>query len=305
MVHAHHEADSTLARPFVKWLGGKAGLIPTIERLISDEDAIHPRDPLTNQSFRTYFEAFVGGGSLLWHLHKLKRFHRAVINDKCRDLISAYSLIQSHPRLIIQELTRWQRRHDENVKMHEMMYYDLRAYEPESDLDRAVRFLVLNKTCFRGLYRENSKGKFNTPFGNYNRTAKGEWKPVKLFDEDNIMACSRALQDVEIRCGDYRNTVMEAQAGDLVYFDPPYVPTSNTAKFVAYHGDGFDYNEQIRLRDTVSTLIHRGVRCVLSNAAAGRDLYASLPVTIHSVTARRAINPYNTGSVAEEIIVIG
>jgi DNA adenine methylase len=261
---------------------------------------------------KTYHERFAGGASLFWDLANERRFDSAVLTDKCEDLVITYHMVKYHIDALIRNLIEWQQFLDDHIEDMDKVYYALRDHSPTFDMDRAIRFLVLNKLCFRGLYRVNAKGKFNTPFGNYNtNVTTGELQRVVLFDEDLLRACSTALQTTRIDLASYEGVVHEAVPGDLVYFDPPYVPTSDTANFVAYHGDGFTFADQEKLRDVFAALVQKGVRCILSNAEAGRMLYTDVrgrdgpPVLIESVTVRRAINAKNPGSSAPEIIVVG
>ena len=171
-------------------------------------------------------------------------------------------------------------------------FLKIRAMDPVkmSDLDVASRFIYLNRTCFNGMYRVNSKGQFNVPFGRYKN-------PV-ICDEDNLRAVSRALQDVEILNEDYKVAVSKAKAGDFVYFDPPYYPISSTSSFTSYTKDGFAEKEQVELRDTFAELSSKGCYVMLSNSDSAfiRDTYGRLKnVTITTVSAGRAINSKATG----------
>ncbi|NPA58653.1 MAG: Dam family site-specific DNA-(adenine-N6)-methyltransferase, partial [Aquificae bacterium] len=203
-------ATAVKPRPFVKWAGGKRQVVKTLMENLPD-------------SFGRYFEPFVGGGALLFELLP----ERAVINDINGELINAYTVIRDYPEELIESLKKHKNERD--------YYYKMRAILPDSltPVERASRFIYLNKTCFNGLYRENSKGQFNVPFGRY--------KNPNIPDRENIMAVSHFLNsaDVVIYNLDYREIVPPlARAGDFVYLDPPYQPVSTTAYFTSYTKHG-------------------------------------------------------------------
>ena len=165
-----------------------------------------------------------------------------------------------------------------------------------SSVERAARFIYLNKTCFNGLYRVNSRGEFNVPFGAY--------KKPNICDEAGLRSCSKALQGVQIERGSFERVLEWARAGDLVYFDPPYVPISDTLSFTAYDREGFTTEDQIRLRDLFVALHERGVHCMLSNSSSDliRNLYQQF--SISEVLAPRAINSKGggRGKIAELVV---
>jgi DNA adenine methylase len=269
-----------IARPPVKWAGGKTQLLPELRKHVP------PR-------FDRYFEPFVGGGALYFSLAPPE----AVLVDSNADLIAAYEAIASSPNLLIRLL----RSADEQYAQHGIeFYYRVRDVIPhETPLDRASRLIILNKTCFNGLYRVNKSGKFNVPAGKFKT-------PPTICDEENIRACSRRLQLASINCGDFEPHVQEAKRGDLCYFDPPYIPTSATADFTSYTADGFGYDDQARLRDCAASLKRRGVTVLLSNSDTplARRLYDCSPFKVRRVEARRAINSKGgkRGAVGELII---
>ena len=250
-------------RPFVKWAGGKSQLLAELLARV-------PHD------FSKYYEPFVGGGALLFALQP----KQASIMDINADLINAYCAIKQN----VEELIRNLKKH----KYERTYYYRLRGVDREPEfknwgaIQRAGRFIYLNKTCYNGLYRVNSKGFFNVPFGRYLNP--------KIVDPNNMRACRTALQGVEIRQGDFYEIEEEITSSDFVYFDPPYVPLSATSCFTAYSAGGFDIKMQKELAALCARLDRRGVRFLLSNSAARlvRDLYQKFK--IETVTANRAVN---------------
>jgi len=227
------------ARPVLKWAGGKARLLPQIL------DALPKR-------FGTYYEPFVGGAAVFFALAAEKRFKRAVLSDRNADLVEVYQLIQRNVEAVIDVLGQYRYDEDEYYRVRDL---DPRDLEPPA---RAARTIFLNKTGYNGLYRVNSKGQFNVPFGRY--------KNPNFCDSDNLRAASRALESVELRVGDFEHVSKAARRGDAVYFDPPYDPVSKTANFTAYHKEDFGQDEHRRLAQTARSLASRGVSIVLSNS---------------------------------------
>lgn len=251
--------------PFVKWVGGKRQLLKYIK-------------PILPESINTYYEPFIGGGALLFD-HKPSV---AVINDYNKELINTYNVIRGDVEALIADL---------KTHVYDKDYfYEIRSldrnsdYSSMSDLKKASRLLYLNKSCFNGLYRVNSKGEFNSPFGSYTNP--------NIVNEDTLVAVSRYLNNnnVTTRTGDFQEAVFDAQDGDFVYFDPPYDPVSKSANFTAYSKLGFSREDQERLRDLCIELTDRGVKFLLSNASTDfiNELYSGF--TILEVGANRAIN---------------
>ncbi|MGB7416719.1 MAG: DNA adenine methylase, partial [Thermosynechococcaceae cyanobacterium] len=229
------------ARPFLKWAGGKKQLLPELL----------PRIP---QTFDRYFEPFIGGGALFFALQP----EQAILSDINPDLINVYQVIQSDVESLIQDLK--QHRHEKDY------FYKLRSvdrtktYKSWSPVRKASRLIYLNKTCFNGLFRVNSKGQFNTPFGSY--------KNPTIVDEANLRACSTALQTTQICLRSFERIFEDAKAEDFVYFDPPYIPLSTTASFTGYSKSGFNMEMQIKLRDVCLALHKRGTKFMVSNSSA-------------------------------------
>lgn len=249
----------SLPAPFLKWVGGKRQLLPAMESLL-------PR------RIERYFEPFVGGGALFFHLKP--RF--AVLADINRELVDCYQAVRDRVEEVVQDLQT--HTHDEGY------YYALRERRPE-ELDlprRASRTIFLNRTGFNGLYRVNREGRFNVPFGRYTN-------PV-VCDEDNLRACSQQLAAAHIDAMPFDEVEDMAAPGDLVYFDPPYVPASATANFTSYAAEGFTLRDQERLAELARRLSGRGVNVMVSNSDTPltRELYQGLH--LHQVMARRSIN---------------
>ena len=252
--------EDTKPRPPVKWAGGKGGLIPQFEPLF-------PTKP-----WDLYVEPFVGGGAVFFHL--LPR--RAVLIDNNEELINFYRVVRDNLEELLVDL----RKHENTAEY----YYRIRALKPEelTPVERASRFLYLNKTGYNGLWRVNGKGQHNVPFGRY--------KNPKIVDEPNLRQVSRALAQAEIILGDFSLVLDYARPGTFVYLDPPYHPLSETARFTSYTREGFDENDQRRLADVFRQLDRMGCLVMLSNSDTPfiRDLYATYDIQV--VYAKRAIN---------------
>lgn len=243
------------AKPFVKWAGGKTQLLDAIKKTL-------PHD-LSRINDVTYVEPFVGGGAVLfWILQEYPNITRAIINDINEELICTYRAIKSDVEKLILELTRIQ---TEYLALDDMARKDYFLSQRErynennnSDVETAALFIFLNRTCFNGLYRVNSKGKFNVPHGRYANP--------KICDEDVLRADSAVLQRVEILCGDFAQTGKYADENVLYYFDPPYRPLTETSAFTSYAKDGFGDAEQMRLRDFCEQISKRKSVFVASNS---------------------------------------
>lgn len=250
------------ARPFVKWAGGKRQLL----------------DELTQglPYFENYHEPFIGGGALFFRLEAMNRIKRAYLSDSNAELINAYSVIKNEVFELMSELASPLYVNDEAA------YYKIRASRPKTNVERAARFIYMNKTAFNGLYRVNSSGGFNVPFGKYDNP--------KILDSQNLMLVHRALQKDELYCGDFTIALKNAKRGDFVYFDPPYFPISKTSNFTGYTKDGFGENEQKKLLKTYKELDSKGCFVLLSNSYSDfiSELYSEFePEIVH---ANRMIN---------------
>jgi DNA adenine methylase len=261
------------ARPFIKWAGGKGQLLPELVQRL-------PRH------FRCYHEPFVGGAALFFHLYNSGRLKSgAVLSDFNRELILCYQVIRDDVEALIAALKEHQRHRLKSEYFLEVRAWDRQPdFSQRSPVERAARTIFLNRTCYNGLYRLNKKGQFNAPFGYY--------KNPLILDPDNLRVVSSALADVELRSGDFGDVAARAEPGDLVYFDPPYVPVSATASFTHYTGQTFGPDDQRRLAALFDTLMERGVYVMLSNSytALSRELYAAHAVSTSVVWASRKIN---------------
>jgi DNA adenine methylase len=228
----------TTAKPFVKWVGGKTQLLDEVRKMLP----INFRD----REGVTYVEPFVGGGAVLfWILQEYPNIEKAVINDINAELICTYKVIKHDVDSLIEVLQNIDSEYKSlDAESRKDYYNKMRLVfnnNPDSEIEKAALFIFLNRTCFNGLYRVNSRGEFNVPHGKYNN-------PM-ICDVDNLIAVSELLQRVEILCGDFAQTERFASSGTLFYFDPPYKPITATSSFTSYAKDGFDDMDQIRLRD--------------------------------------------------------
>lgn len=277
--------NKVIAKPFVKWAGGKTQLLEEVQKSLPAY--IHLRDEIT------YIEPFVGGGAVLfWILQTYPNIKRAIINDINRELICTYRIIKSEVDDLINILTAIQNQYtllnsEERRKyfLEKRKLYNLRT---SSELETAALFIFLNRTCFNGLYRVNSKGEFNVPHGKYANP--------KICDRDNLIAVSNVLQKVEILCGDFEATEMYAGENSIFYLDPPYKPLSDTSSFTSYTKNGFNDAEQVRLRDFCTRISEKKTYFIASNSdpkeATGVSFFEQIyrQFKIKRVSATRLIN---------------
>lgn len=268
------EAPTALeARPFLKWAGGKRQLL----------HEILPRLP---KEFGAFHEPFAGGGALFFAL----RPRTAVLSDRNERLIRAYQGVRDNVEQVIDIL-----RTCRNTKRF-FLQMRRRRIDMESDAEVAAWMIFLNKTGFNGLYRVNSRNVYNVPYGDN--------KNARLCNEENLRACAQALAGADLKYENFDAVVERAKPGDLVYFDPPYVPLSVTSYFTAYTSHGFGMKEQMQLRDVALELRKRGVFVLLSNSSAPavHDLYSAF--TCIPVAASRKVNsdPKGRGRVTELLI---
>lgn len=257
-------------KPFLKWAGGKRALADCIMQFMPSHS-------------NAYFEPFVGGGALFFALKAkgLLESKKIYLSDKNSELINAYQVIQNNPKALLKELKSLQTNHSKE------QFYTIRNMDKnenfinEDSVFRATRFIYLNKTCFNGLCRYNSKGEFNTPMGSY--------KNPKIYDEELILNASNALQGANLFCEDFEEILREVKSGDFVYFDPPYYPLNKTSSFVSYT-DNFLENEQIRLAKLFKNLNSKSVKVLQSNSNTSfiRELYSEFEII--DIKAKRAIN---------------
>ncbi|HEX5429556.1 MAG TPA: DNA adenine methylase [Patescibacteria group bacterium] len=255
------------AQPFIKWAGGKRQLLDELEK----------HKP---KWFNRYFEPFVGGGALYFRIQPGQSF----LSDINPELVNLYLIIQSKVDELISELKK--------LKVSEKEFYKIRnidrkpEYREWNNIKKAARFIYLNKTCFNGLYRMNSKGHFNVPYGNQNNP--------KILDEYNLRQVNKLLQNSDIKCQSYSGIEKNVKKGDFVYFDPPYAPL-NKSSFTKYFKDDFDIKMQVDLRDLCDRLDKKGVYFMISNSHTSLifGLYKNYDIKV--VDAIRAINCKGSG----------
>ena len=249
--------------PIVKWVGGKRQ--PMFE-LLKNMPKSHNR----------YFEPFIGGGALFFELQP----ENAYISDMNEELINLYSVVRDNVYELISDLNKHEISKEYFLEIRNLDRTS--EYKNLSNVQRASRFIYLNRTCFNGLYRVNSQGQFNVPFGNY--------KNPRIVDENNLLNCSELLKNTEIKCADFSEILTKVKKGDFVYFDPPYVPLNETSSFTSYTKDGFDMDMQFKLREVCDELDSMGVMFMLSNSDTKfvNELYSNYE--IKKVFASRAVN---------------
>lgn len=273
---------SAQVKPILKWAGGKRQLLDSILPLLPDNPSL-------------YVEPFLGGGAVLFG----KQPSHARVNDLNGELINVYEVVRDNPDELLKKL------YEHKEKNSSDYYYKIRALDREpkfmsmSRVDRAARILYLNKTCFNGLYRVNSAGQINSPYGKY--------KNPNIVNESGIRALSKYLQgDISFSCGDYTKVLNNLPKESFVYLDPPYMPLSQTSAFTGYTEGGFNYEEQKRLRDECVKLREQGIKFVESNSdcQAIRELYSDFE--IRTVQAKRAINSRASKRGAiNEVLILG
>ncbi len=245
-------AARTSVEPFIKWAGGKSRVLPELLARLPSAAGWSGR----------YFEPFLGGAALYLHQQPAG----AVLSDTNPELVNLYAIVRDQPEALIANLARhaYERAH----------YYAVRAIDPATlePVERAARFVFLNRTCFNGLWRVNRQGQFNVPFGRHTNP--------NVCPTDRILRASEALAAATIRHADFEASLDSARAGDFVYLDPPYVPLTPTASFTAYTASDFGLADQRRLADRVRALTARGVMCMVSNSDTPvvRELYAGLRI---------------------------
>jgi DNA adenine methylase len=259
--------NNKLVAPFLKWVGGKRQLMPSIVELM-------PK----NIKELNYVEPFIGGGAVLFHLQP----RTAIINDFNNELINVYNVIKNNLNELIVDL----KTHENNADY----FYQIRSLDRTNDfksltpVQRASRVIYLNKTCFNGLYRVNNAGEFNAPFGRY--------KNPNIVNEPTLKAVNKYLNsnNVILRNGDYADIFPEINENSFVYLDPPYHPISESSNFTGYVQGGWDVFDQIRLREFCDRLNERGIKFLLSNSSAPliKDQYENYRIT--TVKANRSIN---------------
>ena len=265
-------------RPFLKWAGGKSRLISQIRAHLPE-----------SHTYKQYFEPFLGGGAVFFYLQP----YVATLTDVNPELIVTYNCVKENLSELISLLKIHAHHHSKEY------YYKLRQTSFKTDLDQAARLIYLNKTCFNGLYRVNSKGQFNVPLGRY--------KNPNICPIDLLLSASNCLQSAQIKQADFSEVLNYATSSDdFVFFDPPYHPISSTSYFTAYSRKSFTKDDQIRLRDTCAQLASRGVKVMVCNSDCQfiRTLYAEINFKIFAIKAPRVINSNikNRGTIHELLI---
>jgi DNA adenine methylase len=285
----------TRARPFIKWVGGKSQLLEQFENFYPDE--------LRKGIIKNYVEPFLGGGALFFALSQRYKIENAYLSDLNKDLILTYQVIQQRPNDLLDFLEQYQKDYDqtEPEKRKDLFltvrrHFNLQRFEinykklSDNWIPRAAQLIFLNKTCFNGLFRLNSRGEFNVPYGKY--------KTAVIFDEPNILAVSKVLQRAEIQQADYTGCFDKVNENTFVYLDPPYRPISQTASFTTYTDAGFDDKEQLQLAQFFRKLDREtGAKLMLSNSDPKNenpkdDFFekAYSGYNIFRVSASRAVN---------------
>jgi DNA adenine methylase len=290
---------ATGSKPFVKWVGGKGQLLPQLRRY-------YPKE-LGLGIVKTYIEPFVGGGAVFFDIVNHFPIRSAILIDANADLVNTYLVIQSKTDALLDRLMQFQNQYSSSKNPEHFFYQKRDAYnaakqKPSKSLsvELAALFIFLNKTCYNGLYRVNSKGLFNTPFGKYANPT--------ICNEANIMSVKRSLEIAEIICGDFSQAYTAVDSNTFVYLDPPYRPISKTASFAAYTASGFNDTEQYRLASLYRDLDeNKGAFLMLSNSSVANDdllakWYAGFH--LHTVYAARMINSDGNkrGQVAELVV---
>ncbi len=262
------------ALPFLRWAGGKRWLSSSLEEFSS------------HTSFNRYIEPFLGGGAVFFNILPPK----AMLGDTNKELINAFKQVKKSPKILEKNLSR--------IPVDREQYLKMRSNIPEEELDRAVRFIYLNRTCFNGIWRTNKRGLFNVPYGQGTRTTKS------IIGNNILQNASDALKSVELRSCDYRKTLEEASEGDLVYCDPAYTVTHSNNAFLRYNENVFSWKDQIDLHNSVVNARDRGAMVVVSNAAheSLQNLYFPFKPII--VSRRSAVGASKGRGTYEEYIFV-
>ena len=268
-----------LVTPVLKWVGGKRQLITQITELLPSR-------------YATYYEPFIGGGAVFFHLQRKK----VVINDFNSELVNVYKTIQSDVEALIEDLKKHKNESDYFYEMRALDRSD--TFSELTNIEKASRVLYLNKTCFNGLYRVNRSGEFNTPFGRY--------KNPNIVNEITLRAVHEYLKtnDITILNQDFASIFDNIKKNDFVYLDPPYDPVSKSSNFTGYNQGGFSTDDQIRLRELCDRLNKKGVKFLLSNSATDfiKEQYKNYQINIVQATRSINSNAKKRGAVDEVLI---
>ncbi|HYY90637.1 MAG TPA: DNA adenine methylase [Candidatus Dormibacteraeota bacterium] len=274
------------ASPFIKWAGGKGSLLQHLLPLVPDRVS-------------NYYEPFLGGGAFFFAMCSSNpRFH-AHLADNNRQLINTYKVIKDRTEELVTCLAKLQQDYDRSESKSKY-YYEMRKQQPSDPVESAARLIFLNKTCYNGLYRVNSRGEFNVPFGRYE-------KP-KILNAQNIRAVGRALRETraELRSSDYKTSLAACSMNDFVYLDPPYQPKSKTSSFTDYTIAGFSEQDQKDLAEQFKRLVDHGCIVILSNSETPLTVSLYSEYETRRVTVNRPINSVGSGRTGyKELLVIG
>lgn len=275
------ERETPVLPLFLKWAGGKLQLIEQFENLF-------PPD------FCNYYEPFIGSGAVFFYLKSKSKPNKVILSDTNEELINCFAVVRDKPSELIEVLLNHRKRHSKQY------YYEVRDLESErlDSVSRAARMIYLNKTCFNGLYRVNSKGEFNVPFGDY--------KNPSIFNRNTLYRASQMLQDAVLRVMTFDKVLDFAGKDDFVYFDPPYIPLSKTSSFTRYSKSEFSIKEQNQLSEVFRALDSMGCFVMLSNSDHSliRELYRDYDKNIVVVRAKRKINSVGSKRGAINEIVV-
>ena len=251
------EKDRIECKPFIKWVGGKGQLLPEINKLYPVE---------LGKNINKYAEIFLGGGAVLFDILSKYKLDEVYISDKNLELINTYKSIRDNVDILIKSLKEMEEQYiplnneDRKIYYYEKReeYNSLKINSEVNNIEKAILFIFLNKTCFNGLYRVNKKGKFNVPMGAY--------KKPKICDEENLKNVSLTLRNVKIVYADYRESEKFIDDKTFVYIDPPYRPLNITSSFTSYTENDFNDKEQIELAEYINVLNKKGAKIVISNS---------------------------------------
>ena len=278
----HLSAKESLLLPlFLKWAGGKLQLIEQLENLFPHK-------------FRNYYEPFIGSGAVFFYVKSKLKPNKVILSDTNEELINCFVIVRDKPSELVESLLNHRKKHSKEY------YYAVRSIESNrlDSVDRAARLIYLNKTCFNGLYRVNSKGQFNVPFGDY--------ESPSIFDRNTLFQASQLLRGVHLQVMSFEKILDFAGKDDFVYFDPPYIPLSKTSSFTRYSKSDFSMKEQKQLSEVFEALHSRGCFVMLSNSdhALTRELYRDYKKNTVVVRAKRMINSVGSkrGAIDELIV---
>jgi len=279
IIKEHITKNKKMVPTLVKWAGGKKQLLKQIEEFLPSR-------------IENYIEPFVGGGAVAFFILKKYSVKNVFISDINKELVKAYQQIKKNPKPLIKKLKEHKENHCKEY------YYKVRSYDVNSltDLELIARFIYLNKTCFNGLYRVNSKGGFNVPMGDY--------KNPCVCSEEDLNEISNLLKNTTIKKMNFKEVLKYAKKGDFIYFDPPYHPLENSKSFTTYTKNNFIESDQRDLANVFQTLDKRGCKVMLSNSDTPliKELYKKYNIHVLKATRRINSNAKGRGKINEFLI---